>query len=466
MYNEKKAMIIKERTHKLEEKLFETEAMMISWFIELRWIAFALALIFCLWGVYIFGVVKESTCRVPLTIFTVSIGISNGIFLYLSKKQISTRLQLFIQIISDLFILTGILHHSGGAENPLFMLYVFHVFIASILLSKSDAYKVTVMACVFFATLSILEYSHILPHYTLEVFPHYEDKHASHDPLYTFGILGVFIMVMFVSTLFATSLAENLRTQIKKQKEIASQLVQAAKMSAIGEIAGNIAHEINNPIGIIIMKTKTLLSDFRQHLSEKVISDIEKIDKHAARIATIITGLLSFARPSVNKKEPLDINKVIEESFNLIRSRVEIERISLKFDLEGNLPRIIGNFNELQQVIINIVNNAVDAMPDGGELMVRTSRSGYMNNQTTEDVEIEIADTGKGIPSEHKELIFTPFFTTKGKKGTGLGLTICDGIIRDHNGKIRIESTLGKGSRFHIFLPCARGEQVYTGEKN
>lgn len=449
----KQKMTIRGHTPKVEERLFETEVLTVSWLIELRWIAFVMALIFCIVGIYIFKSVEEKESYAFLAILTLLIGLSNVIFYYLSKKNVPERTQLFLQIGSDLVLLTIMLHFSGGAENPLLMLYVFHIFISSILFPKKDAYIVTAFACICFVSLVILEYMHILPHYTLKFFPHYEGHHASHDVLYSFGISGVFVLVMFVSAFFATSLAETLRAQIAKQKQLASQLVQAAKMSAIGEIAGNIAHEINNPIGIIIMKTKMLLSDYRKKLSQKVIKDLQKIDLHSGRIENVVKGLLSFARPSLKIKELVDINSVIESSLQLIQSRLEVEHITLKSDLEDNLPKVMANFNELQQVIVNIINNAADAMPDGGWLRIRTSTAQHSKKNSGSGIKIEITDTGKGISPEDIDKIFTPFYSTKGKQGTGLGLSICAGIISVHKGKIWVKSELGKGSTFHIFLP-------------
>ena len=237
---------------------------------------------------------------------------------------------------------------------------------------------------------------------------------------------------------------------ITHEKETALQLLQSSKMSAIGELAGNIAHEINNPVGIIIGKVKLLLNNHEKHFDQGTISELEKIYRQSERIALITKGLLNFARPTVAKKENISINTVINESLLLVGSSLEINNIKVTPLLDNKLGLIYGNFNELQQVMINLLNNAMDAMPQGGELQIKTSSH---NLNETEGFRIEISDTGYGINDEHLDHVFTPFFTTKQQKGTGLGLAICQKIISQHNGQIWVKSQPGQGSQFYIWLP-------------
>ncbi len=250
------------------------------------------------------------------------------------------------------------------------------------------------------------------------------------------------------------TVSEALRVELKKEKETALMLLQAAKMAAIGELAGNIAHEVNNPIGIILGKAKLLLSDFKDQVPARVARDLEKIDRHAERVAGIVRGLLSFSRPSTQEKESIEIGAVIEDSLSLVDARLRADNIVVKVSLAERLPRIVGNFNDLQQVIINLANNAADAMPGGGELSISARPfANRMNERTVEGVEVKVSDTGKGISSDNIERVFTPFFTTKEAEGTGLGLAIVQGIIKDHGGKIGVESVVGKRTTFKIFLP-------------
>jgi len=439
-----------------EEQFFSCSAEAVEWLIMLRWFAFVILTAILIIGIFILNLVEESTCYLPLTVCNLLVGASNVVFVHFAKKPISPRRQIITQISTDLLLLTLLIHHSGGIENPLFFIYVFNAILASILLSRTDAYRVTIFACFLFTLVVLLELAHILPHYMLKIFPHeLFEKHPAHVPVYVLGLSSVFVVIMFVVTYLSTSVAENLRAEMRKEQEMTLQLIQSAKMAAIGEMAGNIAHEINNPIGIIVLKVKNLLDDYQGQLPPKVISDLEKIDRQAERTAAIVRGLLNFARPSVEKKELLDIHQVLEESFKLTRARLESDHVQLKTEFANSLPRMKGNFNELQQVFINLINNAVDAMSQGGELRIRTMLKSFVGEDTSlHGVLIEVTDTGVGIPTEQMSRIFTPFFTTKGSKGTGLGLAICKGLVKSHGGEIWAESTVGKGSVFFVFLPA------------
>ncbi|GEM_PF-5953406 len=428
----------------------------VEWLIGLRWLAIVIASTIIGISTFIFHLVPESTW-LPLWLCVILLSISNLLFLYMSGRYIPGHFLLLTQIISDLVLLTALLHFSGGIENPFFLIFIFHVIIASILLPKRNAFWITCVACLLFAIMALLELLGILPHYTLKIFPHdmIGVEHAAHKPIFVLGQTGVFVIVMFWAAYFTTAIAEALRVEFKKQRDTSLQLLQAAKMAAIGELAGNVAHEVNNPIGIIIGKVKILLSDFRDQLSPKVASDLEKICLHAERIAIVTKGLLTFARPSIGKKEPMDINALVNKSLLLVESRLQTNRITLKVSLADNLPKICGNFNELQQVMLNIINNAIDAIQgDGGAITIQTYiASRRLDKELMRGVQITISDTGVGISGEDRTQIFKPFFTTKGTKGTGLGLAISHGIVRSHGGEIWAESKLGQGSTFYIFLP-------------
>lgn len=445
-----------------------------EWFIGLRWIAFVIVTILVVVSTVGTELVYPRTAWIPLYICAALIGISNIVFLRMLNRRVAAQPLLLAQIVSDLALLTGLLHYSGGIENPFFLTFIFHITIASILLPVRKAYALTLLVCALFSTLALAEASQLIPHYTLELFPHgeiehaepilahgepekeeREQVHAAHNMFYVSGIIMVFNMIAFGTAYFATSISEALRVELKREKETALMLLQAAKMAAIGELAGNIAHEINNPMGIIMGKTKLLLSDFKDQVPEKVYSDLGKIDRHTERVVGIVRGLLSFSRPSTKRKNFINMDSLIEESLSLMNARLRTEGITVDVSLDDDLPGIFGNNNELQQVFINLFSNAADAMPDGGELSIKAGPSAtWVNGAMVEGTEIEVSDTGKGIAPENVEQVFTPFFSTKEQKGTGLGLSIVQGIIKDHGGNIRVESELEKGTTFTIFLPA------------
>ncbi len=426
-----------------------------EWLIGLRWLAIIIVATIIGISTFILHLVPETTW-LPLWLCLILLICGNVFFLSMSRRHVSSHFLLLVQIVSDLVLLTALLHFSGGIENPFFLVFIFHVIIGSILLPKKNAFWITCMVCLLFTIMACGELLRILPHYTLTIFPHdmAHVEHAAHKPVYVMGQTGVFSIVMFWAAYFTTAMAGALRIEFEKQRNTSLQLIQAAKMAAIGELAGNVAHEVNNPIGIIIGKTKILLSDFRDQLPAKVTSDLEKVYLHAERIAIIIRGLLTFSRPSIEKKEPIDINTVVNKSLFLAESRFHSGQIALNVSLEDGIPQIEGNANELQQVLLNIINNAVDAMQDGGTLTIQTSTaSRRLDKGLIQGVQISLLDTGVGISQEDMAQIFKPFWTTKGTKGTGLGLAISHGIVRSHGGEIWAESKAGQGSTFYVFLP-------------
>ncbi|MBI3951561.1 MAG: HAMP domain-containing protein [Acidobacteria bacterium] len=249
---------------------------------------------------------------------------------------------------------------------------------------------------------------------------------------------------------------------ITDQKQMEAQLIQTAKLAAVGELAGGVAHEINNPTGIILAKAKLLLSNLGDQLPAKVITDLEKIGKHAERVATIARGLLTFSRQSVGERIFVNMNTIITEALSLVEHRLSVENIRATMRLRPDLPTIKGNPNELQQVIINIVNNAIDAMPGGGELTITTDVTSVIEAEglARSYVTVAIHDTGVGIPVADRGKIFDPFFTTKEVgKGTGLGLSISHGIVKSHGGDILAESRSVKGTTFTVKLPCGNSAQ-------
>jgi PAS domain S-box-containing protein len=225
---------------------------------------------------------------------------------------------------------------------------------------------------------------------------------------------------------------------------------QAEKMAAIGTLSAGLAHEINNPIGVIASRVECMLLEAdEQALSEMVRGDLQVIAKHADRVARITQGLLSFSRPQAWRMTPVDVNTVVEEALVLVEKQLAQEKVTLEQELAPGLPAVLGSANHLQQVILNLLTNAREAMPEGGRLRVATRRNGG-------SVEVEVTDTGKGIPAEHLSKVFDPFFTTK-DKGTGLGLAISYGIVRDHRGTLTVRSHEGEGTTFLITLPAAGG---------
>lgn len=231
---------------------------------------------------------------------------------------------------------------------------------------------------------------------------------------------------------------------------------RAEKLSAVGRLAAGVVHEINNPLATIAACAEAL--EQRIDEGEFGTSDAEKdlaeylglIKSEAFRCKTITTDLLDFSRMRVGERNPVDVGDIVRSAANLITHQKRRSGISQEIEIEDDLPRVSADGSQIQQAVIALATNAIDAMADGGELTFRAFSKGTR-------VVIEIADTGVGIPRENMPKIFEPFFTTKEVgKGTGLGLAVCYGIISEHGGRINVRSNVGKGTTFSIFLPAVQ----------
>jgi hypothetical protein len=223
---------------------------------------------------------------------------------------------------------------------------------------------------------------------------------------------------------------------------------QADKLAALGTLSAGIAHEINNPIGIITSRVEVMMLEAEEDaLPAEVRKDLEVILRHARRVATITQGLLSFARQSSGTHEPVNLNQVAEEIVQLARKDMGRARVEVTLKLAATMPAFVADANAIGQVLLNLLTNARSAMPEGGEITIETSHLAAARS-----VRLAVRDTGSGIPPEILPKIFDPFFTTK-LDGTGLGLSISHGIVHDHHGTLDVRSEVGKGSTFTLTFP-------------
>jgi signal transduction histidine kinase len=227
-----------------------------------------------------------------------------------------------------------------------------------------------------------------------------------------------------------------------------AQLIHSEKLSAIGEMYAGLTHEINNPLGIMIGKLELLLKSAAERgFPPELTRDLEIVNRNGLRIAELIRSLLIFATKNTFSFSPTALNHTIGEVLELVEKPFAKQAIRINSQFDPNLSPCHGSPGHLQQVFLNLLNNARDAMPRGGTITLRT----YGKNGS---VVAEVEDTGTGIAAENRKRIFEPFFTTKGLgKGTGLGLSVAYGIIKTHRGEIQVESTPGKGTLFRVILP-------------
>ena len=235
---------------------------------------------------------------------------------------------------------------------------------------------------------------------------------------------------------------------ITDRTELEQKLVQADKLSSIGLLAAGVAHEVNTPLAVI--------STYAQMLAKQIPGDdqksklLDKIAKQTFRASEIVNSLLNFSRTSTTSYDDVDLNKVLRETVALLEHQLQKAGVSVSLHLEDGMPAIRGNTGKLQQVFLNLVLNARDAMNSGGVLSIRSwSDRGLAR--------VDVSDTGQGIASENLARIYDPFFTTKAsRKGTGLGLSVTYGIVKEHGGSIEVQSEVGIGTRFHLELPLSR----------
>lgn len=237
-------------------------------------------------------------------------------------------------------------------------------------------------------------------------------------------------------------LYRNLQNSMAELRETQEQLIQSAKLAAIGELASNVAHEINNPLTSIIGFAELSKEDDD---IESIRKSIDIIEKESLRARDIVKQLLGFARRKPLQLTEVDINAVVKEVVAFSSSQARMGKVKVT-EAFGDIPLTTGDVDQLKQVFLNIITNAIHAMPDGGGISIRTFTMG-------DYILISLADTGHGISSEVRQRIFEPFFSTKKEKGTGLGLSISYRIIQDHGGRIDVESEQGKGTTFIVRLP-------------
>ncbi|MEX0601466.1 MAG: ATP-binding protein, partial [Rhodothermales bacterium] len=560
----------------------------VQWFILMRWIAIVAASVLVFVAVQIVGWLPGDVWY-PLLGTIAGLAVANAIYTFLLQLGTDLRVLLAGQAYADLIFLTFLLHFSGGVENPLSLIMIFHVIIAGIVLSRRQCFAIAAAAALLFAALAGAELTGMVDHYTLQVFPHVDDHgsttHAAHSGLFVGSYIGLQAGILLLTAVFVTSLAERLRYDEKKLEEMAdtaltqrqmleralettgtglcvrdrrleplringnargksgseligsklpwplpnadtpaqltlqdgalrvtettlaehtspatshtesrgrtiqlttaplhgrdghvthvvqllrdvtdqksaqAQMLRAGQLAAVGELAGQVAHEVNNPIGIISAKARLLLSDHRREMSERTAEELKKIVELADRVAQVARGLLSHSRPSLGDQRRVDAATCVRRALSMVDQRAASQGIHVDDFVPHHMPKVRANAQELEQVLLNLLINAMDAMPDGGTLTLSAVPNGGRNADEPGFVSISVEDTGVGIPSEVRDDVFEPFFTTKPPgQGTGLGLSICRGLVMSYGGNMVIESQEHVGTRVTVNIPIQSEE--------
>jgi len=253
-------------------------------------------------------------------------------------------------------------------------------------------------------------------------------------------------------------LYEDLQRKMEALKNTQAQLVQSAKLAAIGELAAEVAHELNNPLTCILGFSKLLLKNTT--LDDRARCDLTTIVAEAQRARGIVRDLLNFAHQTEAHRKKADLNRAVQDALALTRQYLEKSGVVIEENYDADLPPISLDVNRMKQVFLNLITNAAQAMPQGGTLTITTSRVGS-------EAFVRISDTGEGIQPEHLDRIFEPFFTTRPVgQGTGLGLSVSLGIVQVHGGRIEVESEIGQGATFTVWLPVDTVEAVQERGNN
>jgi two-component system NtrC family sensor kinase len=259
-----------------------------------------------------------------------------------------------------------------------------------------------------------------------------------------------------------TDLAISINHMIQELETREAVLIQSHKMRAVGTLTAGVAHELNNPLNNITLTAHMLLEDYDKLSDEERKEMIQDVVGESKRSKDIISNLLDFARESGSQLEPLDLKQILLDTVNLAANQVKLSGIRLEFQATDNLPRVHGDSQQLRQVFLNLILNAIDASTKGGKIQILVLPADEPNY-----VAVKVIDFGSGIPDHILGSIFDPFFTTKGKgKGTGLGLSVSQGIVAKHGGQIRVSSREGKGSTFTVTLPVTTIPADISPEKN
>jgi signal transduction histidine kinase len=410
----------------------------IRWFIRLRWLAAA--------GIVIAAAVVAPiglavSWRTLLGLAALLAGL-NALFALLSRRGVAPLSFTWWQVVVDLTVLTLAVHVSGGIENPFVFFYVFHVIIASILLPVRMSYAVAGLAAAFFLAVALLEHLRVIGHADLGLV-------QWRDPRYLAGAAIVMTSTLFIATYLASTIMEGLRRKDEEMRRFQERLLQTEKLAGLGQLAAGIAHELNTPLASISGYAEEL-AELSRGNGEKVARYTQVIRSQTERCRGITQSLLNFARKSEFRLQPADVNSILREAIDYLRFKKRVEKMEIVTDL-GSPPAVQADPGQLLQVFLSILINAADAIEgSGGAITVRSGGE--------REARVVISDTGCGIPEENLKKIFEPFFTTKEPgRGTGLGLSLSYGIVKQLGGSIDLKSEVGKGTEVAITLPLAAG---------
>jgi len=353
----------------------------------------------------------------------------------------------------DVVAITLGLHFLGGVEFPFDWIYA--VSLASISIARG------MKAGLIFAQWSILcyggllwaEFRGILPHMAL--FPIFVQSPLYNNPQYIITKLisnaAIFNLAALNAAFFSAIIQQKVEERTRELKQAQVQLMHSQKLANLGQLAASLAHGLASPITGIKGAAELLLDELSAgHPGQRRVEQILHWTEH---LSDLLERLRNFARPPAEEKKLVSVNQVVRDVLDLTSKLLSQSKIQVHEEMASNLPVLLGSARQLEELFMNLVLNARDAMPNGGYLTLLTSYE-------DENIVVRVRDTGVGMSPEVRRRIFEPFFTTKGERGSGLGLSISRQIVVDHGGHMRVDSKEGQGTTFTVELPIAKEEKT------
>jgi len=422
------------------------------WLIRLRWIAaggVSLAVLFAN------QILKFSLPDFPLYAIAFLLGAYNLVF-FLLLSSIKGRQSFRIinrianaQISLDLLTLVALIHFSGGIENPFIFYFIFHMIIASILLSRRASFLQATFAAALFCFIVVLEYFGILSHYPLKGFMVYNQQH---NLVYISGVSFVFISTLYIAVYMATSISARLRQREKVLEETNELLKEKDRIKS--EYVLRVSHDIKEHLAAIQACLEPVVGRITGELNPQQSDLVQRAVQRTAKLMFFVKALLEITRIKLSKEIKMDyfsFKDTLSEALAYIASKAKDKDISVNSNLEPTIDRIRGSKEYIQETLTNLLANSIKYTPRNGKIEVRVSDKGN-------SILIEVSDTGIGIPKDELPRIFEEFYRASNAKeterdGTGLGLSIVKQIVERHKGKIWVESEEGRRTTFSIRLP-------------
>lgn len=424
------------------------------WLVSLRWLACLIVFLTIWLASTVLHVVDD-----PLPLYLIACGmIAYNLLFSLLQRDVSVGIgnvdrDIFAQVALDLTALTLLLYFTDLPRNPFLFYFVFHMIISGMYLRGSAPYCVAALATLMVGGILLLLHLHWIPAHPLH-YPNDQHPTASPDGLQMLGVFVAFASTLWMAVYFTTSI----RRYVDRAH---AEIRQKEKMLGIGQLVAGIAHQIANPLDGVQNCLRRIGDGVKDdaHMTEYVqlmAEALERIERTAKRVQ-------AFARPRGITLQSTDVNQAVEATLDVLGPS-HVRNVRIQKELNEVAP-VQGDPYTLQEVLFNLCTNALNAMPKGGVLTLRTYAMGSKDEDQMGSVAIDVSDTGVGIPRIHLEKIFEPFFTTRADSGgTGLGLGLCRMLISEMGGRIEVRSALGQGTTFTVVLNRADASGMASHE--